>query len=147
MRLDLQFFGGRGAKATLATPSGKRTTTGGNKIKGIEVVTPDGVKLSYRERKTSDGRTVITGIDDTDINDAIPSNWTLNDIIQRMRDRGATVTEYSVNQLDDRDSARARERATRPDYEFNLGTPWGNKENRRGARRAKINTRVQRRRG
>lgn len=110
-------------------------------VVAIEVTTTDGTKFSYRSRQGG----FITGIDDARESPA-SGRMTVPEIAKRMTENGATVKTYTKTQLAAHDEARRKEIANKPDYEMGIGVPWGNKNNRKAARTARLAGRVQKRR-
>ena len=72
-----------------------------------------------------------------------------NDLIKRIRNNqgksGVKIENISGGELKAMREARQEAERNKPDYEMGLGTPWGNKDNRKAARIARLAGRVQNR--
>ena len=80
-----------------------------------------------------------------DIPSKIGKGINANELMQRAKKNGRTVKILSPKEMSDRVENRRKERENKPDYEHGIGTPWGNKNNRKAARQQRLTTRVQRR--
>lgn len=73
-----------------------------------------------------------------------------NDLIKQIRNNqsksGVKIENISGGELKAMREARKEAERNKPDYEMGLGTPWGNKENRRAARMSRLAGRVANRR-
>lgn len=136
IRLDLQFFGGRGAGSQSSKPlfAGKEY--------GINVTMADGTKLNYiiSER---DGTTYVQrGFSET------PQPFPLSgrQLVQRAQKNGATVEVVTPAETAKKRKAYWDERNARPDYELGVGLT-DNRGHRKRARQNRLETRMMRRKG
>ena len=106
------------------------------KIRAIEVDYGGGLKSSFRLHK--DG--MVTDIDDWAEQHNV-NGLTLEQIAQNARKQGYSVKTFTSSELKERDEKRMESWKNKPDYELGYGTPWGNREYRKTARRNRINNR------
>ena len=114
----------------------------GNIPAGIRVTFPDGRTQVYAQGpndRVMDERGLprdVQGIRYSDL---------YNRMVSNQANSGVTFERITGEELSAMQAAHREERANRPDYEFGIGTPWGNSENRRAARVSRRIGRGQRR--
>ena len=114
----------------------------GNIPAGIRVTFPDGRTQVYAQGpndRVMDERGLprdVQGIRYSDLYNRMVSNQATS---------GVTFERITGEELSAMQAAHREDRANRPDYEFGIGTPWGNSENRRAARVSRRIGRGQRR--
>ena len=67
------------------------------------------------------------------------------EVLARLNKTGNNPEILSPQQMQERVTKRNEERRNLPDYELGAGVPWGNREHRKVARRAKIRDRAMKR--
>ena len=68
-----------------------------------------------------------------------------NELAQRVTKNGGEVKVISAKVMRKREKAYQQSQKNKPDYEFNLGTPWGNRGSRKRARLDRLQTRATKR--
>lgn len=141
IRLNLQFFGGRGASGTMKNANGKVIAKKADKITAIRV-NANGSILTYRDM----GKERITDITGYDLKDTNGMN--IAELAERAKSMGYEVTAYTAKEVSEMDAKRKaqKEADAGVDYELGYGLPWGNKQYRKVARRNRLMTRMQKRR-
>lgn len=136
IKLNLQFFGGRGAGSQSSKPlfAGKEY--------GINVTMTDGTKIEYNVTEIGGTTYVSKGFVE------IPSPFPLSgrQMVERAKAKGAKVEVVSP-----KDKAKERKAfedyvRTKPDYELGVGLA-DNRGHRKRARQNRLETRIARRKG
>lgn len=85
----------------------------------------------------------VTDLSDIDRFKKINTNQTADDVVKRLKSQGSEVTIISPKDMAKREQEyNARREASKGiDLESGAGVPWGNKQNRQAARRARLTTR------
>lgn len=130
------------ARERAAKRQATRDRQAGNIPAGIRVTFPDGRTQVYAQGpndRVMDERGLprdVQGIRYSDL---------YNRMVTNQANSGVTFERITGEELSAMQAAHREERANRPDYEFGIGTPWGNSENRRAARVSRRIGRGQRR--
>ena len=123
----------------------RQATREANKLPaGVRVTFPDGTQRYYA--KGVDG----TVTDQYGYPLSVARGMKYNDLIRQIRSNqstsGVRIERVSGSELRTMREARREAERNKPDYEMGIGTPWGNKDNRRAARASRLAGRIARRR-
>lgn len=141
-KTDVLLQRGRAPKIERNEGTPTRDRQAGNIPAGIRVTFPDGRTQVYAQGpndRVMDERGLprdVQGIRYSDL---------YNRMVSNQANSGVTFERITGEELSAMQAAHREERANRPDYEFGIGTPWGNSENRRAARVSRRIGRGQRR--
>lgn len=132
------------ARERAAKRQATRDRQAGNMPEGIRVTMPDGTVRYYASGP--DG--MVT--DQYGYPRSVPGGMKYNELVKTIRDNqgksGVKIENISGGELKSMREARQEAERNKPDYEMGIGTPWGNKDNRRAARMSRLAGRVANRR-
>ena len=141
---DVLIQKGRAAERARERAEKRQATRETNKLPaGVRVTFPDGTTRIYARSVNG----IVTDQYGYPLN--VARGMKYNDLIQQIRNNqgksGVKIENISGGELKAMREARQEAERNKPDYEMGLGTPWGNKDNRRAARIARLAGRVQNR--
>ena len=132
------------AAARAAKRQATRDRQAGNMPAGVRVTFPDGTQRVYARGANG----VVT--DQYGYPMSVARGMKYNDLLRQIRSNqstsGVRIENVSSGELNSIREARREAERNKPDYEMGIGTPWGNKDNRRAARASRLAGRVARRR-
>lgn len=118
-------MGGRGAGSGMT----------GSKTTGL-TVTRDGKTTQYYFTESNGKNLYRRSL--SEVPRPVPGNMSQRDFAKKAQLNGAVVKEIAGREIKKAMKARAKERASRPDYEMGLSTGFGNKDNRKAARTSRL---------
>lgn len=142
---DVLIQKGRAAERARERAEKRQATRETNKLPaGVRVTFPDGTTRIYARSVNG----IVTDQYGYPLN--VARGMKYNDLIQQIRNNqgksGVKIENISGGELKAMREARQEAERNKPDYEMGIGTPWGNKDNRRAARMSRLAGRVANRR-
>ena len=128
-------MGGRGGSSGLT--SGNLSNGFNGKWFGVSVTNSGGKKTEYFFKQNGKSTLMRIGLQATPKQSTI----TPQKFVENAQRNSRNVNIISPTETSKRIEKRKKERANKPDYEMGIGTPYGNKENRKAARRSRIASR------